>query len=91
MKINQGAEDTVILLRQSSCISFRISNQFKLFDIGFEGFIVDRLKLSVLLVCLTVRLWLNGILKSSSTEKWSEIKSEVETERSLHPVEQIIG
>ena len=41
MKIDDSAEDTVILLSQSSCISLRISNQFRTFDIGLKGFNVD--------------------------------------------------
>ena len=43
-----------------------------------------------LIVCGTVRLRLDGICKLATTEKWSEIKSEAETERTLHPKEQII-
>ena len=41
-----------------------------------------------LIVCRTVLLWLDGICKSATTEKWSEIKSEVDTERTLHPEEK---
>ena len=43
-----------------------------------------------LIVCGMVRLWLDGICNLATTEKWSEIKSEAETERTLHPKEQII-
>ena len=43
-----------------------------------------------LIVCEMVRLWLDKMCKSATTEKWSEIKSEVETERTLHPEEQIM-
>ena len=34
-------DESVILLSQSSCVSFRISNQFRIFDIGLKGFKVD--------------------------------------------------
>ena len=43
MKIDGSVEDTVILLSQSSCICFGISNQVRIFDISLEGFNVDRL------------------------------------------------
>ena len=43
-----------------------------------------------LIVCGMVRIWLDAISKLATTEKWSEIKSEAETERALHPGEQII-
>ena len=36
----------------------------------------------------TVRLWLDGICKLATTEKWSEIKSEVEIERTLNHEER---
>ena len=38
MEIDESVEDTVILLSQFSCISFRISNQVKILDISLEGF-----------------------------------------------------
>ena len=47
-KIDESAEDTyfchiVIILSQSSCVSVRISNQLRIFDIGLKSFNVDRL------------------------------------------------
>ena len=41
-----------------------------------------------LIVCGTVQLWFDEICKSATTEKWSEIKSEADTEKTLHPVEK---
>ena len=41
MEINDSAEDTVILLIQIICIGFRITNQFRICDIGFKGFNVN--------------------------------------------------
>ena len=38
-----------------------------------------------LIVCGMVRVWMDGICKLPITEKWSKIKSEAETERTLHP------
>ena len=43
-----------------------------------------------LIVFGTVRLWLDGIRKPSTTEEWSEILSEVDGERTLHPIAKII-
>ena len=40
MKI-ESVEDTVILLSQLSCISFRISNEIRILDISLEGFHVN--------------------------------------------------
>ena len=37
-----------------------------------------------------VRLWFVGILKSATTEKWSEIISDVDTERTSQSLEKII-
>ena len=42
-KINESAEDTVILLHQFSCLGFTIFNQFKSIDIGFKCFNVNHL------------------------------------------------
>ena len=39
-------------------------------------------------VCGTVRLWVVGILKSASREKWYEIISEVDPKSTLHPLEK---
>ena len=33
MKIDESVEDTVILWSQLNCVGFRISNQFRIFDI----------------------------------------------------------
>ena len=62
-------------------------NQFRIF--------ISALKVSMLIdcnliVCETVWQRLDGICKSATTENWSEIKSKIDTERTLHPVEQII-
>ena len=61
-------------------------------------FWISALKLSMLIdcnfrylaVCGMDRLWLDEICKLTTTEKWSGIKSEAETERTLHLKEQII-
>ena len=42
MTIDESVENTVILLSQSSCISFGMSNQFRIFDISLGGLNVDR-------------------------------------------------
>ena len=42
-KIYESVEDTAILLSQSSCISFGMSNQIKFSILVFESFNVDRL------------------------------------------------
>ena len=52
MKINESAEDTVVLLSQFSDIGFRISNQVRIFDISLESFHIDGLQL---LVCDSLR------------------------------------
>ena len=55
-------------------------------DISLEGFNVHRLKLLVLdSLCNSPTGWLDGIRRSATTEKWSEIKAEVDTERTLYP------
>ena len=41
MKINESAEDTVVLLSLSSFIRFRMSNQLRIFDISLDGFSAD--------------------------------------------------
>ena len=87
---DQIAEDTVILLSQSSCISFRISNQFRNFDIRLEGFSVDRLQLSVLDSLWGGPTMVEWYLEVSSNRKVVKTKSEVNTERALHSVEKII-
>ena len=43
MEMDRSAEDTVILLSQSSCTSFGISNQFRIFDTSLKGFDIDQL------------------------------------------------
>ena len=86
MEIDESGKDIVIWLGQPTCIRFRISNEFRIFKIGIEGFCVDRLDFWSLIVCRAVRLWFDGIHSYATTEKWSEIKSEVDTERTLHPV-----
>ena len=90
MKIDENTEDTVILLRQSSCLGFRISNHLKILISVLQDSILIACNFRYLIVCGTVSLWFDGICKSATTEKWSEIKSEADTERTLHPVEQIV-
>ena len=47
VKINESAEDTVIVLSQFSGIGFRILNQVRIFDISLKGFHIDGLQLTV--------------------------------------------
>ena len=80
-KIDKGAEDTVILLSQSSCISFRTSNQFRILISALKTAMLIVCNFRYLTVCGTVRLWFDGICKSATTGKWSEIKSAADTQR----------
>ena len=57
---------------------------------GFKASILVDNNFRYLIVCGTVRLWFNGICKSATTEKYSEIKWEVDIERTLHPIEKQI-
>ena len=71
----------VISLSQLRCNGFRIPNQFRIFYIGLKG-------CNVLIAC-NLRNWqfvvqnncFVGILKLTTTEKWSEIIVDVDTER----------
>ena len=38
VKIDESADDTVVLLSQFSGIGFRVRNQIGIFDIGLKGF-----------------------------------------------------
>ena len=75
VKLDQSAEDTVILSSQSSCISFRMSNQFTSLISALKAAMLIDSNFQYLIVCGTVQLWLNEICKSATTEKWSKIKS----------------
>ena len=44
--------------------------------------------LRYVIVCGAVRLWFVGILESATTEKWSEIISDVDAERTSHSLEE---
>ena len=90
MKIHESVEDTVILLSQFSCICFQISNPIRIWISALKSSMLIDCNFRYLIVCEMVRLWLDGICKLATTEKWSEIKSEAERERTLHPGEQII-
>ena len=47
VKINESAEDTVVLLSQFSGIGFRVLNQIGILDIGLKGFHIDGLQFTV--------------------------------------------
>ena len=47
VKINESAEDTVVLLSQFGGIGFKILNQVGIFDISLKGFHIDGLQLTV--------------------------------------------
>ena len=72
MKIDESMENTVILLSQFSCISFGVSNHFAIMIALKASMLID-CNFQYLIVCGMVRLWLNGICKSATTEKWSDI------------------
>ena len=47
VKINESAEDTVVLLSQFGGIGFRVFNQIGVVDVGLKGFHIDGLQLTV--------------------------------------------
>ena len=47
VKIDESAEDTVVLLSQFGGIRFRVLNEIGIFDIGLKGFHIDGLQLTV--------------------------------------------
>ena len=47
MKIDERAEDTVILLSQFGDIGIRVLNQIGIVDVGLKGFHIDGLQLTV--------------------------------------------
>ena len=47
VKINESAEDTVVLLSQFGGIRFRVLNQIGIVDVGLKGFHIDGLHLTV--------------------------------------------
>ena len=47
VKINERAEDTIVLLSELVCIGFRVLNQIGIVDVGLKGFHIDRLQLTV--------------------------------------------
>ena len=67
MQFIESVENTIILLNQFSCSGFRIVNQFRIFDIVFNGLNVHHLQLPVH-VCGTDRLWFVRIFELAATE-----------------------
>ena len=47
VKIDESAEDTVVLLSQFGGIGFRVLNQIRVVDVGLKGFHIDGLQLTV--------------------------------------------
>ena len=69
-KINEIAEEMVILLSQFSCVRSRVKSPevdalLMVFNFRYA------------IVCCTVRLWCVESFKSATTEKWLEIISDV--------------
>ena len=89
-KIDESVEDTVILLSQFRCVGFRISNQFRIFRISaLKAAVLITFNFQYMIVCGTVQPWFVGTFKSATTEKWSKIISDVDKERTSHPLDKI--
>ena len=90
VKIDESAEDTVVLLSQFGGIRFRVLNQIGIVDVGLKGIhidglqvtVYDGLRYSVTVVC--------RYFKSATTEKWSEMASDGDTNKASHLLEKIM-
>ena len=60
VKIDESAEDTVVLLSQFSGIGYRVLNQTGVFDVDLKGFHIDGLQLTV---CDGLRYSVTGVCR----------------------------
>ena len=90
MKIDESAEEAVVLLSQYGGIGFRVFNQIGIVDVGLNGFHIDGLQLTV---CDGLRYSVTVVCKYfqiSNNRKWSEMASDGDTDNALHLLEKIM-
>ena len=72
---------------RASSVGYLISSE--LLILALRASMLIALDFRYMIVCGTVRVVFVWIFKSTAAEKWSEIRSDVDTERTLHRLENI--
>ena len=95
MKIDESAEDTVVLLSQFGGIGFRVLNQIGVVDVGLKGFHIDGLQLTLCdgLRCsvTVVRRYFQISNNRKMIRKWHQmvIRTKVTPVRENHDIKRV--